>query len=117
VQHLRRPGRNQQLGGLGIRPAPPAPHPRQPVTQIAITYEIAAALRDLQLPDSDCERPVFAIRADDNHATLAAAGNDLDELIGFVAAEANHEPSRSRRQRLDAAFDALSTAAQTPGRW
>jgi hypothetical protein len=89
----------------------------QPVTQIAITYEIAAALRDLQLPDSDCERLVFAIRADDNHATLAAAGNDLDELIGFVAAEANHEPSRSRRQRLDAAFDALSTAAQTPGRW
>jgi hypothetical protein len=89
----------------------------QPVTQLAIAYEIAAALRDLQLLDSDCERLVFAIRADDNHATLAATGDDLDELIGFVAAEANHEPSRSRRQRLDAAFDALSTAAQTPGGW
>jgi hypothetical protein len=87
----------------------------QPVTQIAISYETAAALRDLQLLDSDCERLVFAIRADDNHATLATAYDDLDELIGFVAAEANHEPSRSRRHRLDAAFDALSIAAQTPG--
>jgi hypothetical protein len=89
----------------------------EPVTQIPIAYETAAALRDLQLLDSDCERLVFAIRADGNHATLAATGDDLDELIGFVAAEANHEPSRSRRQRLDAAFDALSTAAQTPGGW
>jgi hypothetical protein len=89
----------------------------EPVTQIPIAYETAAALRDLQLLDSDCERLVFAIRADGNHATLAATGDDLDELIGFVAAEANHEPSRSRRQRLDAALDALSTAAQTPGGW
>lgn len=89
----------------------------QPVTQIAIPYEIAAALRDLQLLDSDCERLVFAIRADDNHATLAATDDGLDELIGFVAADANHESSRSRRQRLDAAFDALSTAAHTPGSW
>ena len=89
----------------------------QPVTQIAISYQVAAALRDLQLLDSDCERLVFAIRADGNHATLAAADDDLDELLGFVAAEANHESSRSRRQRLDAAFDALTIAAQTPGSW
>lgn len=89
----------------------------QPVTQIAIAYQIAAALRDLQLPDSDCERLVFAIRARNDHAILAATDDDLDELIGFVAAEANHEPSRSRRQRLDAAYDALSTAAQIPDGW
>ena len=46
-------------------------------------------------------------------AILAATGDDLDELIGFVAAEASNEPSRSRRQQLDDAFDALSTAAPT----
>ncbi len=60
---------------------------------------------------------MFAIRADGNHAILATAADDLDELIGFVASEANHEPSRSRRQRLDAAFNVLTTAAQTPGGW
>jgi plasmid stabilization system protein ParE len=69
------------------------------------------------LLDADCGRPVFRIRTRNAAAVLAAAEEDLDELIGFVAAEANHEPSRRRRQRLDTAFDALTTAAQTPGRW
>ena len=65
--------------------------------------------------DTDCERLVFRIRAHSDHAILAATGDDLDELIGFVAAEANHEPNRRHQQRLDAAFDALTTAARTPG--
>jgi hypothetical protein len=30
-----------------------------------------------------------------------------------VAAEANHEPNRRRQDRLDAAFNALTEAAQT----
>jgi hypothetical protein len=81
--------------------------------EIAIPDEIAAALRELQLLDTDCERLVFAIRAHDDHAILAATDDDLDELTGFVAAEANNEPSRRRQQRLDAAFDALTSAAQT----
>lgn len=85
------------------------------VNQIVIPDEVAAALRELQLPDTDCERLVFRIRARNDHAILAATDGDLDELIGFVAAEANHESSRRRQQQLDAAFDALSTAAQALG--
>jgi hypothetical protein len=85
--------------------------------EIAIPGEVAAALRNLQLLDTDCERPVFAIRAHDDHAILAATGDDLDELTGFVAAEANSEPSRRRQQRLDAAFDALTSAARNPDGW
>ena len=54
---------------------------------------MAAALRALQLLDTDCERLVFRIRARNDHAILAATDDDLDELIGFVAAEANNEPS------------------------
>jgi len=83
-----------------------------PVNEIVISEEAAAALRELRLPDADCERLVFRIRAHDGGAALPATSDDLDELIGFVAAEANHEPSRRRRQRLDAALDALSNAAQ-----
>jgi hypothetical protein len=83
------------------------------VREIAIPGEVAAALRELQLLDTDCGRLVFAIRARDDHAILAATDDDLDELTGFVAVEANNEPSRRRQQRLDAAFDALTSAAQT----
>jgi hypothetical protein len=35
---------------------------------------------------------------------------DLDELIGFVAAEANSEMNRRRRKQLDAAFATLNAA-------
>jgi hypothetical protein len=89
----------------------------QTVHEIVISDEIAAALRELRLLDADCERLVFRLRTHHNGAILAASDDDLDELIGSVAAEANHEPNRRRQQRLDAAFDALNTAAQTTGSW
>jgi hypothetical protein len=85
--------------------------------EIVLPDEVAAALRELQLLDTDCERLVFRIRARSDYAILAATDDDLDELTGFVAAEANNEPSRRRQQRLDAAFDALSAAARTPDGW
>jgi hypothetical protein len=88
-----------------------------PVNEIAISDAVAAALRELRLLDADCERLVFAIRAHHDHAILSATDDDLDELIGFVAAEANHEANRRRQQRLDTALDELSSAAQaTDGR-
>lgn len=83
-----------------------------PVREIVIPDEVGAALRELQLLDPDCERLVFRIRADRDSIMLAATDEDLEELIGSVAAEANHEPNRRRRQRLDAAFAALNGAAE-----
>lgn len=83
----------------------------EPANDIVIANEIAAALRDLQLLDPDCERLVFRIRAQHDGAVLSTSDDDLDELIGAVAAEANHEPNRRRQQRLDAAFEALNNAA------
>lgn len=53
------------------------------------------------------------MRAHPDGAVLLASADDLEELIGFVAAEANHEPNRRRQDRLDAAFNALTEAAQT----
>ena len=85
------------------------------LTEIVVPDEVAAALRELSLLDTDCERLIFRIRGHNDAAILAATDEDLDELIGFVAAEANHEVNRRRRQRLDAAFDALNIAAKTAG--
>jgi hypothetical protein len=83
------------------------------VNEVVIADEVASALRELVLLDPDCERLVFGMRAHSNGAALQATDDELDELIGFVAAEANHEPNRRRQHRLDAAFESLSTAAQT----
>ena len=43
-------------------------------------------------------------------AVLAASADELDELLGFIAANANHETNRRRQKRLDASFDALTEA-------
>lgn len=39
-----------------------------------------------------------------------ASAEELDEVLGFVAAEANHEPNRRRQKRLYAAFAMLHDA-------
>ena len=95
-----------------------APTPRRPdgtVADIVVPEVVAAALRDVLLPDPDCERLVCQARATDDGIVLSADGDELDELLGFVAAEANHEPNRRRQQRLDRAFAVLSDALQTMG--
>jgi len=83
----------------------------EPAKDIVISHEIAAALRDLRLLDPECERLVFRIRAEDADAILSVTDDDLEDLIGAVAAEANHEPNRRRQRRLDAAFGLLNDAA------
>lgn len=86
-----------------------------PVNQIVINHEVAAALRGLRLLDVDCERLVFRTRAHHDGAVRMATDDDLEELIGFVAAEANHESNRRRQQRLDTAFNTLNKTAQASG--
>ena len=76
--------------------------------ELVVPDGTAATLRDLRLLDTDSERVVFRMRAHRDGAVLLATDDELGELIGFVAAEANHEPHRRWRQRLDAAVDALS---------
>ncbi|MGO1385328.1 MAG: hypothetical protein ACTHU1_11165 [Arachnia sp.] len=88
-----------------------------PVHEVAVSLEVAAVLRDLQLLDPDSERLIFRIRPRDTGAILTATDDGLEDLIEAVAAEANHEVNRRRQQRLDAAFEALSDAAYGEGGW
>ena len=81
-----------------------------PVNEVVVSEEVAAALRELLLLDTDCERLVFAIRTGNDRSILPVTDDDLEELLGFMAAEANHEPNRRRQQRLDVALDALTNA-------
>jgi hypothetical protein len=95
-----------------------APRPRRPngtVADFVVPEEVAAALRDVLLLDPDCERLVYQARATGDGIVLSADGEELDELLGSVAAEANHEPNRRRQQCLDRAFAVLSDALQTMG--
>jgi hypothetical protein len=89
-----------------------SPSPAQ-IKEVVICEQVAGVLRELRLLDLDCERLVFAMRSDDARVILSVTDDDLDELIGCVVAEANHETNRRRQQRLDTALEALTDAAQT----
>ena len=82
---------------------------------VIISTEVAATLRGLTLIDSEGERRVFRARVVPEGILLDGDEDDLDELLGYIAAEANHEQNRGRRRRLDAAFDLLRVALAQSG--
>lgn len=82
------------------------------VRQIWIPEHVADTLRDLTFLDRSCQRVVYGARVDRAAVVLAVTEDELEELIGSVAAQANHEPDLRRRRRLDAALDTLETAAR-----
>ncbi len=63
---------------------------------------------------SDCVTRICQRRCQRREAgpsvILPVSDDDLDELLEFVAAEANHEPNQRSQLRLDVAFDALTNA-------
>jgi len=50
---------------------------------------------------------IFRATPSPDGVVLAGTEDDLEELIEYVAAEANHEHDRRRQRRLDEAFDLL----------
>jgi hypothetical protein len=75
---------------------------------------LSSVVRAATLLDTDCERLVFQARASSEGIVLPVDDEDLDELMGFVAAEANHETNRRRQKRLDVVFAVLSDALDGP---
>jgi hypothetical protein len=85
--------------------------------RVDITAEVAATLRGLTLVDTDSERLVFRAQVVNEGIVLVGNGDELDELIGYVAAEANHEGDRRRQKRLDTAFAVLNDALNQVENW
>jgi hypothetical protein len=81
--------------------------------EIVLADPLAATLRDLRLLDTECERLVFGMRSARRGIVLTSSAHDLEELIGFVAAEAKHETNRRRQKRLYEAFAVMSDILNT----
>ena len=79
--------------------------------QIVVSDLVAATLRDLPILDPDSERLAFRMRAHRQGAVLTATDEELDELIAFVAAQANlANPIAAFGNALGSAFMALEAA-------
>ena len=79
----------------------------EPRHETLLTDEVAATLRELLYLDVECERLVFQMHSSSEGAVLTATAEELDELLGFIAANANHETNRRRQKRFDALTEAL----------
>ena len=84
----------------------------EPRHETLLTDAVAATLRELMYLDVECERLVFQMHSSAKGTSLTASAEELDELLGFIAANANHETNRRRQKRLDAAFNVLTDALQ-----
>ncbi len=83
-----------------------------PTVEALVTPEVAETLRSLLLVDTAGERLVFRARHTDDGVVVAGDDDDFEELLGDVAAEANHETDRRRQKRLDTAFEMLSGSTE-----
>lgn len=82
--------------------------------RVVVSAEVARMLRSPLLCDATSERLVFRAEVLDGETVLTCDEDDLEELAGCVAAEANHEEDRRRQKRLDAAFSVLNDALGRP---
>ena len=103
--------RYQRLGGVTVRPTPRrVDSDHSNVVVVVVDLYAAATLRSLMLLDTPSERLVFRARACEGGVTLAGSEDELDGLVGYIAAEANHEDDHRRQRRLDTTFETLNEA-------
>jgi hypothetical protein len=72
-------------------------------------------LLGLRLLDTDSLRVVYAARLTGAGVIVSAGEDDLENLIGYVADEANHETDRGRRRGLDDVIRILDAALVARG--
>jgi hypothetical protein len=65
-----------------------------PVNEVVVSDEVAAALRDLQLLDTDCERLVFAIRTDNDRIICPPPRTTWKSCLGSSRPKPTTSPSR-----------------------
>ena len=78
--------------------------------QVVVPVKSMAALRSISLIDTETERLIYTAHMTRNGAVLHGTEDDFDDLLGYIAAEANHTPNRTHRQQLDQAYGHITRA-------
>jgi hypothetical protein len=86
---------------------------------VAFTPPERALVMDHTFADPELTEPLEAARLARGKYTVRFSLDDLDALLGHVAAEANHCKSKSLRKELDALFARLQDemASYDDGQW
>lgn len=90
----------------------PADDAGSPVTVVLPEKAYQLLLDELEL-DRDCESVLYGAQPHSDGVELSGHENDFEELMGVVAVEANHSPTRSRQRRLDAVCRLLDPGSRS----
>ncbi len=91
----------------------PATDPHEQLKPIAFTLDDRDLILGLSSIDSDIEKQFKLATVKGNRISIQMNAYDLDELLGCIAAVANHETNRARQRKLDALFQRVSNKLET----
>ena len=88
------------------------PEPGEDLLEVLITRDEYQAIisTDVHLYDPDSEKILFGARGSKDGVTLKAWDGDLENLLGFMASDANNEEKLKRRKLVDSAYDKVQGA-------
>lgn len=74
---------------------------------IELTEKEIKLLEDVMLIGADCEKQIKEAIKKNKKYILKFTGEELEDLAGYVAAEANHTKSKSKGKSLDLLSDKI----------
>lgn len=81
-----------------------------PFIEVTITREEMKALLDGMIYDPDSDRIIYRARPANRGILLRGRYWDMDNLVGYLAADANHEENKKRQKLLDAVYEKVESA-------
>ena len=78
--------------------------------EVPVSKEELRELRDIALLSYESEAILDGATLSDGIPLLKGTWDDFDELVGCIAAEANHETRRKRRRILDQVWERVEGA-------
>jgi hypothetical protein len=104
------------LGGLSVKTRRIKPDERVPVT---FNARERILVLDHTFAGGEVIEPLEAAREARGKSVVRYTLEDLDELLGYVAAEANHSKNKKLQAELDALYDRLQAEMQSydDGQW
>jgi hypothetical protein len=81
-----------------------------PIVEVAITREEIKALLDGMIYDPDSERIIYRARPEKQRIVLRGRYGDMDNFVGFLAADANHEENKKRQKLVDSVYEKVEAA-------
>jgi hypothetical protein len=91
----------------------PVTDPDEKLKPIFFTFDDRDLILSLSTIHSDIENQFKLATLKGKGITVQMNAYDLDELLGCIAAVANHETNRTRQRKLDTLFQRVSKKLET----